>query len=179
MWTRSFSHSTTWFLLLGLCGGSARVFVGHTVWIATRRRPVRNGFCHSLQSLEPNVWVLPWDRSRLPLALDDRSNSFHVIISTVDTPSLTIWMPQDYWVFGRCPSSGILTHKNTTFRKLDLFPSSGDEGTTSALLGPSEKTNVNHWTPPPNLRTETDVVSETFSSIVFRIPDVGQSTKTQ
>jgi hypothetical protein len=27
---------------------------------------------------------------------------------------------QDYWVFGLCPSSGIL--KNTTFRKLDLFP---------------------------------------------------------
>jgi hypothetical protein len=27
------------------------------------------------------------------------------------------------WLFGPCPSSGIV--KNTTFRKLDLFPSSG------------------------------------------------------
>jgi hypothetical protein len=31
-------------------------------------------------------------------------------------------IPQDYWVFGLCPSSGILkTQKNTTFRKLDLY----------------------------------------------------------
>jgi hypothetical protein len=30
----------------------------------------------------------------------------------------------DYWVFALCPSSGIL--QNTMFRKLDLFPSSGE-----------------------------------------------------
>jgi hypothetical protein len=32
-----------------------------------------------------------------------------------------------YWVFGLCPSSGYFlnNNKNTTFRKLDLFPSSG------------------------------------------------------
>jgi hypothetical protein len=36
---------------------------------------------------------------------------------------------QDYWVFGLCPSSGILkAQKNTTLRKLDLFPSSGESG---------------------------------------------------
>jgi hypothetical protein len=35
-----------------------------------------------------------------------------------------VYAIQDYWVFGLCPSSGILkTQKNTTFRKLDLFPS--------------------------------------------------------
>jgi hypothetical protein len=33
---------------------------------------------------------------------------------------------QNYWGFGRFPSSGIL--ENTTFRKLDLFPSSGEGG---------------------------------------------------
>jgi hypothetical protein len=32
---------------------------------------------------------------------------------------------RNYWDFGFCPSSGIL--KNTSFRKLDLFPSSGEE----------------------------------------------------
>jgi hypothetical protein len=31
---------------------------------------------------------------------------------------------RDYWVFGICPSSGII--KNTTFRKLNLFSSSGE-----------------------------------------------------
>jgi hypothetical protein len=39
-----------------------------------------------------------------------------------------VYNTQDYWGFGLCLSSGILeTKKNTTFRKLDLFPSS-DEG---------------------------------------------------
>jgi hypothetical protein len=33
---------------------------------------------------------------------------------------------QNYWVFGLFPSSGIL--ENTMFRKLDLFPSSGEGG---------------------------------------------------
>jgi hypothetical protein len=31
---------------------------------------------------------------------------------------------QNYWVFGLSPSSSIL--ENTTFRKLNLFPSSGE-----------------------------------------------------
>jgi hypothetical protein len=35
-------------------------------------------------------------------------------------------LTHNYWVFGFFPSSGIL--KNTTFRKLDLFPSSGEGG---------------------------------------------------
>jgi hypothetical protein len=41
--------------------------------------------------------------------------------------------------------------ENTTFRKLDLSPSSVEGKETSTLLGPS-----------PHLRTETDPVSETF-----------------
>jgi hypothetical protein len=35
--------------------------------------------------------------------------------------------------------------ENTTFRKLDLFPSSGEEKGTPTLLGPLERTNFNHW----------------------------------
>jgi hypothetical protein len=31
------------------------------------------------------------------------------------------------------------------FRKLDLFPSSG-EGQTPTLLGPAERANLNYWT---------------------------------
>jgi hypothetical protein len=37
-----------------------------------------------------------------------------------------VYNTQNYWVFGIFPSSGIL--ENTTFRKLDLFPSSGEDG---------------------------------------------------
>jgi hypothetical protein len=39
--------------------------------------------------------------------------------------AILIHCTQNYWVFVLFPSSGIL--ENTTFRKLDLFPSS-DEG---------------------------------------------------
>jgi hypothetical protein len=35
-----------------------------------------------------------------------------------------VYNTRDYWAFGLCPPSGIL--KNTTFRKLDLFPSSSE-----------------------------------------------------
>jgi hypothetical protein len=47
---------------------------------------------------------------------------------------------QDYWVFGLCPSSGILkTQKNTTFRRLDLFPSSGEGTGDTYSVGPIRK----------------------------------------
>jgi hypothetical protein len=36
--------------------------------------------------------------------------------------------------------------ENTTFRKLDLFPSSGQGGKTPSQLGPLERANLNHWT---------------------------------
>jgi hypothetical protein len=40
----------------------------------------------------------------------------------------------------------IKLRKNTTFRKLDLFPSSG-EGKKPILLGPLERASLNHWGP--------------------------------
>jgi hypothetical protein len=54
-----------------------------------------------------------------------------------------VYNSQNCWVSVPCPSSGIL--ENTTFRKLDLFLSSG-EGETPTLLGPLERANLNHWT---------------------------------
>jgi hypothetical protein len=48
------------------------------------------------------------------------------------------------------------TKGNTTFRKLDLFPSSGAGKIKPILLGPLERASPNHW-----MRTETDPVSET------------------
>jgi hypothetical protein len=35
--------------------------------------------------------------------------------------------------------------ENTTFWKLDLFPSSGRGGRTPSQLGPLERANLNHW----------------------------------
>jgi hypothetical protein len=37
--------------------------------------------------------------------------------------------------------------ENTAFKKLDLFPSSGQgEGLVPSQLGPLERANLNHWT---------------------------------
>jgi hypothetical protein len=37
-------------------------------------------------------------------------------------------------------------YQKTAFRKVDLFPSSVEGRETPALLGPLERTNLNHWT---------------------------------
>jgi hypothetical protein len=54
---------------------------------------------------------------------------------------------QNYWVFGLFLSSGIL--ENMTFRKLDMFPSSGEGGGEDTYsVGPLERANLNHRTQP-------------------------------
>jgi hypothetical protein len=66
----------------------------------------------------------------LTAALDGRNRS--VSRSCRSTPRERIPVPfeyERYWVFGLCPSSGFFLNnneKNTTFRKLHLFPSSGE-----------------------------------------------------
>jgi hypothetical protein len=50
-----------------------------------------------------------------------------------------VYNTQNYWVFGLCSKL-----ENTTFRKLHLFPSSG-EGWEHTLLGRLERANLNHW----------------------------------
>jgi hypothetical protein len=42
-----------------------------------------------------------------------------------------VYKTRDFWISGLCPSSVVI--KNTTFQKLDLFTSSGEEG-----VGPLE-----------------------------------------
>jgi hypothetical protein len=54
----------------------------------------------------------------------------------------------NYWVFGLRPLSGIL--KNTTFRKLDLFPSSVEGWETPTQLSPLERANPNIQASPPH-----------------------------
>jgi hypothetical protein len=55
-------------------------------------------------------------------------------------------LPQNHWVSELCPSSGILNTRKHNFRKLDVFPFSGEEWETPTLLGPVEKANLNKWT---------------------------------
>jgi hypothetical protein len=51
---------------------------------------------------------------------------------------------QSHWVYGLCPSSRILNNQKAVFRKLDLFPSSGEGKETPTVLGPLGK-NLKHW----------------------------------
>jgi hypothetical protein len=82
-----------------------------------------------------------------------------------------VYSTQDYWVFGFFPSSGVLGSRNTTFRKVDLCPFSGEGEETTTQLGSLERANLNHgpnwvgvFSPPPlHLRTDTDTVSEMSS----------------
>jgi hypothetical protein len=69
---------------------------------------------------------------------------------------------------GLFPSSCIPKNR---FRKLDLFPSSGESGGEDTQLGPLERANINHWTsllPHLHLRTETDPVSEMSCFLEYR-----------
>jgi hypothetical protein len=49
----------------------------------------------------------------------------------------------DFWTLSIVQNSNQL--ENTTFQKLDLFPSSGEVRETPILLGPLERANLNHW----------------------------------
>jgi hypothetical protein len=71
-------------------------------------------------------------------------------------------------VSGLFPSSDIT--KNTTFRKLDLFPSSGEGGEkTPTQLGPLERANLNHWTMEKVQKNSVNSVQHTPSSESFQI----------
>jgi hypothetical protein len=57
-----------------------------------------------------------------------KSLIFHEFVFVVISCTL-IFVPQNYWVFGLCPSASILKTDNKIFWKLDLFPSLGEWGT--------------------------------------------------
>jgi hypothetical protein len=77
------------------------------------------------------------------LLVEDRNR---VMLTSVFECLFSLWLKknfisfptQNYWVFGHFPSSGIL--ENTTFRKLDLFPFSGEGGGEDTYsVGPLRK----------------------------------------
>jgi hypothetical protein len=67
--------------------------------------------------------------------------------------------------------------KNTTFRKLDLFPSSGEGGQkTPTQLGPSERANLNHWVGVFSPSSPEEGNRSSFRNVVFfGILDDGKS----
>jgi hypothetical protein len=59
---------------------------------------------------------------------------------------MMVYNNQDYWVFGLCPSSGILKDTKEHTLQNDLVPSSGEGWETSAVLGPIKRANLDDWT---------------------------------
>jgi hypothetical protein len=54
---------------------------------------------------------------------------------------------QDYWVFGLCPSSGILKNRRTQhFGNWICFRPQVRGQETPTQLGPLGRTRLNHWT---------------------------------
>jgi hypothetical protein len=70
--------------------------------------------------------------------------------------------PQNQWVSGLCPSSGILNTRKLETSKLDLIPSSGEGWGTHTLSGPLERFNLSHWLA---LSTGPNRVGVSFSSL--------------
>jgi hypothetical protein len=93
-----------------------------------------------------------------------------------------VYNTQEYRVFGLFLSSDIL--KKTTFRKRDLFPSSGEGWKTSTMLGPLERANIKHWTQIPKrcdlqstgrwTKFKNPVIHSTFISIVLTFVDISR-----
>jgi hypothetical protein len=68
---------------------------------------------------------------------------FNIHLNTFYRVLTMVYNTQTYWLFGLHPSSGILkTQKNTTFRKVDLFLSSGEGWETRTLFCPLERANL-------------------------------------
>jgi hypothetical protein len=84
-----------------------------------------------------------------------------------------VYNTQNYWVFGLFPSSSIL--ENTTFRKLDLFPSSGEDGPVTEFNSFYMAQLSRCLLPRLHLRTETDPVSETSCFLEYQM--MGKSPK--
>jgi hypothetical protein len=88
---------------------------------------------------------------------------------------------QNYWVFGLCPSSGILeTRKHNVSESwyVSVLRWRGIGVVHWLRLALSKGPNTKYVS-SPHLRTETDPLSETLCFLVSRIPDDGQSPKTQ
>jgi hypothetical protein len=60
-----------------------------------------------------------------------------------------VYNTQNYWSFGLVHRPVFQKLENTTFRKMDLFPSSDKRGETPTQLGLLQRANLNHWTPRP------------------------------
>jgi hypothetical protein len=76
---------------------------------------------------------------------------------------------QNRWDYGLCPSSRKSEYlENTTFRKLDMLPFSGERRETPTLLVPLDRANLSHCdatevSPSSHLKPETS----NFRKVVF------------
>jgi hypothetical protein len=60
---------------------------------------------------------------------------------------------QNYWVFGLCPSSGILENREHEVSDTGTVSVLKRGGKTPTQLVPLEKANLNHWTPLSDLHS--------------------------
>jgi hypothetical protein len=147
--------------LEGSCRGLMEVISQHLPGSTGGKTSVRTGDQVEIRTGHP----LPEYESRTYRCANLLSfNSRISLVSNVSGSTLNNRHYQNHWLCGIWPSSGILnTIEKTTFRVLETFASSGEEKETSTLLGPLERTNLNHC-----LKTETDAAPETLCFLESR-----------
>jgi hypothetical protein len=78
-----------------------------------------------------------------------------------------VYNTQNYWIFGFCPSSGILKTREHNVSETGSV-SVLRKGETPTLLGPLERANLNHWSgeyvSPPLIE---DVNRSSFRNVFF------------
>jgi hypothetical protein len=82
-----------------------------------------------------------------------------------------VYNTQNYWVFGVCPSPGILKTRKRNVSETGSISMLRRGGKTPTQLAPLERANLFH------LKAETDQVSEMLCFLVSRILDDGRSPK--
>jgi hypothetical protein len=82
------------------------------------------------------------DASKPPAVLHTSTRWKHTIAESTSKWHLFSELLR-FWTLS---NSGIIINWKTTFRKLDLFPSSGEETEAPTLLGLSGNANLNRWT---------------------------------
>jgi hypothetical protein len=87
-----------------------------------------------------------------------------------------VYNTQNHWVAGLCPSYRIPNRRNNSVSETGCVSFLSRGGEIHLLCwAPLQRADLNHWLH----WTETDPVSETLCSLVFRIPDDELSPETQ
>jgi hypothetical protein len=78
-----------------------------------------------------------------------------------------VYNTQNYWIFGLCPSSGILETRKHNVSETGSVSVLRWREETPILLGPLERANLNHWTSDVSSPSPEDGNRSSLRNVVF------------